>query len=549
MVRVSLGCALINIAGTIAASSAAAGQYFHSTQRPSCHVISVGVGGQAMCSGSCPGANVTCELLDPTDPSTGCVCKAAPAPLPPAPPSWVRWLHRFGHDVWQYPPWVAAQIASCKCTFAMDGASGSTTASCTDGGRQVDWRKAMSTAAGAGGAPAPAALTYCLAKAWLVDHMPEWDKHFLPPSVAVNGASMFDDNIAFALMADNASRWSSGLPLAKKLAFILPYATFHESRANWRPLMFAKFFQFVADAQNTSQAMSLVLHHVQQWQNSSIAGAAASAGAASDSPRAATSQQQQRSQNHTAAAAAAAAPPPAQYKLRWSSSTSPPVISPWDFTACKCWLPPRIVCVSYGAAFAADGYGSCTAFASLHVYAARAVGIPARVVGAPCWNSNEFVGLARDNPNVSQCWHGGVGNTTGGAFLDNHNWLEFWDDVQQRWVTSNDPGAGVGNMCGGAVGSAHGCGWSNVSGCRDANSHLSLAMRDHEIVSVTWEHPADDGSNESGPIIDVGRWKLSSGEAISPLVWSSSLASPLGQPLARSQLRVINRTLAYRCQE
>ena len=36
------------------------------------------------------------------------------------------------------------------------------------------------------------------AKAWLIDHMPEWDKHFLPPSVSVTGASMFDDNIAFA---------------------------------------------------------------------------------------------------------------------------------------------------------------------------------------------------------------------------------------------------------------------------------------------------------------------------------------------------------------
>ena len=44
-------------------------------------------------------------------------------------------------------------------------------------------------------------MRFCLAKAWLVDHMPEWDKHYLPPSVSVTGASMFDDNIAFALMA------------------------------------------------------------------------------------------------------------------------------------------------------------------------------------------------------------------------------------------------------------------------------------------------------------------------------------------------------------
>ena len=149
------------------------------------------------------------------------------------------------------------------------------------------------------------------------------------------------------------------------------------------------------------------------------------------------------------------------------------MISPWDFTA--------------------YGYGSCTAFASLHVYAARAVGIPARVVGAPCWNGGEFAGLARDNQNVSKCWHGGVGNTTGGGFLDNHNWLEFWDDVEKRWVTSNDPGTGVGNMCGGDVGSPHGCGWNNVSGCSGAH-HLSAAMRDHEIISVTWEHADDSGT-------------------------------------------------------
>jgi hypothetical protein len=34
------------------------------------------------CKGDCKG-NSTCELLDPTDPSTGCMCKAGPAPLPP----------------------------------------------------------------------------------------------------------------------------------------------------------------------------------------------------------------------------------------------------------------------------------------------------------------------------------------------------------------------------------------------------------------------------------------------------------------------------------
>lgn len=181
----------------------------------------------------------------------------------------------------------------------------------------------------------------------MIDHMPEWDKHFLPPSVTVTGASMFDDNIAFALMANKAAKWSKNLPLSKKLTFILPYATFHESRVNWRPLMFSKFFGPASEAENTTAAFNIVLKHVQQWQNSSInslpPSSASSGGHGS------------RAQHSTAngpdghlAADADADPAAAQYKLRWSSSTSPPVISPFDFTA--------------------YGYGSCTAFAALHVY-------------------------------------------------------------------------------------------------------------------------------------------------------------------------------------
>ena len=68
---------------------------------------------------------------------------------------------------------------------------------------------------------------------------------------------MFDDNIAFALMADKAAKWSDNLPLSKKLTFILPYATFHESRVNWRPLMFSKFFGPASEAQNTTAAVNI----------------------------------------------------------------------------------------------------------------------------------------------------------------------------------------------------------------------------------------------------------------------------------------------------
>ena len=47
----------------------------------------VTVGKKVTCEGSCAKINSTCELLDPTDPTTGCMCKMGPAPLPP-----VCWL-------------------------------------------------------------------------------------------------------------------------------------------------------------------------------------------------------------------------------------------------------------------------------------------------------------------------------------------------------------------------------------------------------------------------------------------------------------------------
>ena len=86
--------------------------------------------------------------------------------------------------------------------------------------------------------------------------MPEFDKYFMPPSVTVSGQSMFDDNIAFALMADNASAYSAKIPLSVKLAYGLPYASYHESRVNWRPLFFAKFFQLVVGSTSTHEAIT-----------------------------------------------------------------------------------------------------------------------------------------------------------------------------------------------------------------------------------------------------------------------------------------------------
>ena len=79
----------------------------------------------------------------------------------------------------------------------------------------VDWRKSVSRAQ---------SLDWCTAKAWLLEHMPEFDLHFLPNSVTVNATSMLDDVIAFSLMADRAAPWSATVPLATKLTYLLPYA-------------------------------------------------------------------------------------------------------------------------------------------------------------------------------------------------------------------------------------------------------------------------------------------------------------------------------------
>ena len=51
-------------------------------------------------------------------------------------------------------------------------------------------------------------MSYCVGRAWLLEHMPAFDTHFLPPSVTINASSMLDDQIAFALMAERAAHWS-----------------------------------------------------------------------------------------------------------------------------------------------------------------------------------------------------------------------------------------------------------------------------------------------------------------------------------------------------
>ena len=236
------------------------------------------------------------------------------------------------------------------------------------------------------------------------------------------------------------------------------------------------------------------------------------------------------------------------YHIEWSSSTAPPVVSPLEFVA--------------------YGYGSCSAWATFLSYVLRAVGVPARQAGTPCWNSvysgRDFRGLATSNPNVTLCWHGGSDELGhGGGFLNNHNWVEIWLPAEAqaaakgaaaRWAHVNVPPSSKTpdeGLCG-AFEAAEGCGFdgSKPAGheCDGVNGGAGAAMRDHEIFSVTWSLAGDhDVDFEGGDIVDVAKLQLSSGESVSPLPWSPLLASPLGEPLAAVGLRVVNRTEHYRC--
>ena len=102
---------------------------------------------------------------------------------------WTDWLARFGHDDYVYPWWISSQMLACNCTapparcVLSDGRGGE---------RRVDWRAAVADDAArrsARGASADGALTYCIGKAWLLEHMPPFDLAYLPPAVSVNGTS------------------------------------------------------------------------------------------------------------------------------------------------------------------------------------------------------------------------------------------------------------------------------------------------------------------------------------------------------------------------
>jgi transglutaminase-like putative cysteine protease len=334
--------------------------------------------------------------------------------------------------------------------------------------------------------------------------MPEFDLYFLPPSVSVTADSMLDDTVAFSLMVAEAAPWAASVPLSTFFHYVLPYASYHESRVNWRPSFFGRFFALVENASSTAEAMNNL---VTPFWSPSVSPAFLnwSAHVWPDYP----------------------VKPPVSYHLQWASCTSPPNISPFDF--------------------ATNGYASCTGWATMLTYVARSVGIPARQVGTPCWNSGEFSGLAVDNPNVTQCWAAGNGSVFGGAYLNNHNWVEYFDTNTQDWVFINvPPGTSTPNagLC--SWSAEHGCDWTPTTGCADVTGGAGAAGRDHEILATTWAHPSDQVNN-GGEVVDAQAMQLSNGMSMSPLVWSPRLKAPMGRLQKDVGLRFVNRTAFYRC--
>mmetsp|Transcript_96030 Transcript_96030/g.176474 ORF Transcript_96030/g.176474 Transcript_96030/m.176474 type:complete len:364 (-) Transcript_96030:3-1094(-) len=330
---------------------------------------------------------------------------------------------------------------------------------------------------------------------YLLQHMPSFDLQFLPPSVTVEGFSMLDDNIAFALMAWNASGLLPKPPLQVAFSYFLPYASYHEPRTNWRPLFFAKYFGMAGKAVTSRKAVDALIAGgtpLMKWTAHTWA----------DFPG---------SRSNT-------------YNLGpFAPSSTPPVVGPFDFTA--------------------YGYASCTGWATFLASALKAVGVPARQVGAPCWNTAEFAGPATSNPNVSACWSGGPPDGPyGGKYLNNHNWVEYWDNEAGDWhfvdVASSSSSESTW-FC---------TDYSENEGC-SCTSNAGKAARDHEILAVTWTDVAEASLKfDGGRVLDVAtELHLTTGEAVSPLVWSPRLRSPLGTELKDVGLRAVNRTAFYRC--
>lgn len=81
-------------------------------------------------------------------------------------------------------------------------------------------------------------------------------------------------------------------------------------------------------------------------------------------------------------------------------------------------------------------------------------------------------------------------------------------------------------------------------GCSKVTGGPGMAMKDHEIFSVTWSDVGSDPMVEGGEVVDAAGFQWS------PLVWAPGHVAPNGDVMFKSGgLRMVNRTEHYRCKE
>lgn len=160
--------------------------------------------------------------------------------------------------------------------------------------------------------------------------------------------------IDLALKAKMEYPWTDALPQEVFYEYVLNYANLNEGRSNWRPLLWDALHPLIKQDQG-SDSSSLTPNDVVRMVNKKLWSSL---------------------------------PTPHNNTIYFKHGLTPLIFDPFSIMV--------------------FGYASCTGLAILFVDALRAVGIAARVVGTPAWNSHPERG--------------------------NHNWIEVYNIDNDKWI-------------------------------------------------------------------------------------------------------------------
>ena len=323
-------------------------------------------------------------------------------------------------------------------------------------------------------------------------------------------------------------------PARLYLAYVLPYASYHEARANWRPLLYAKHRDAVrasrgrgrADARRTTRARARRAQRLPQLERQRVAG--------------------QRARRADAADGGRSSGPRAP---------RPPVVAPLDFVARRArrlslaprrTKPPAPALPRKVRLRLVLGVGDVR-----DVLAARAVGVPARQAGRRAGTRSSPGRLPRGSGRQrgrSLCCARRRRRASGGGSPNNHNWVEWWDSARAAWVHTNVRALRT-------RGRARACAPTSAprraAGARGRRRVRERGGRPGRGDARPRDLRDDVGrrgrtGRRVGParatLLDAATLRLSDGADASPLVWANQLRNALGQPLKDTGLRLINRT-------